>query len=472
MNLTIQEIASAVGGQILHNVETPAITNVSTDTRKITPGALFVPIVGEKFDGHDYLDTAAKSGAVCALTEKDIPTDIPLILVDSTRRALMELAGYYRRIHNVKVVAITGSAGKTTTKDMIYHILARKYKTKKTLGNFNNDIGLPLSIFQLEADDEALVLEMGMNHAMEIHELSKTGTPDIAVITHIGDAHIENFADRTGILHAKLEIVDGLKPDGTVILNGDDVLLTGDIAANKTASFKVQYPNSQNIVSVKPAGANSTAAIGAELAPARDSQFPKLFSGSECHFNWRGQDIRLTVPLPGAHMVMNALLATAVGVEMGVSPEEISRGFDDFVPPSGRLSVEKINGMTVINDAYNANPAAMRESLKILSTDTARKVAILGDMNELGHVAEARHREIGAFAAEMGIDLLVAIGTLSRFMYDAFCHEGLEKPKHKLYFPTVDEFLQCHDLLLPGDTVLVKASRGMEFERIIEKIRH
>ena len=444
MNLTIQEIARAVNGRLLHNIDTPPVTSVSTDSRNIAPGALFVPIVGETFDGHDYISAAATGGAVCTLSERDMPSDIPLILVESTRRALMELAGYYRRLINPTVVAITGSAGKTTTKDMIADILARKYKTKKTMGNFNNDIGLPRSIFQLEKGDEVLVLEMGMNHAMEIHELSLTGAPDIAVITHIGDAHIENFENREGILHAKLEIVDGLKPGGTVILNGDDPLLTGPIAARKVEPFTVQYPGSQNIVSAEPAGLQET----------------------DCRFNWRGHDIKVKIPLPGAHMVMNALLAAAVGVEMGLSPEEISKGFDDFTPPGGRLTVEKIGGMTVINDAYNANPAAMRESIKILCRQPARKVAILGDMFELGHVARARHEEIGAFAAEMGIDLLVAVGTLARFMYDAFPHGD-----KKLYFSTVDEFLQNRDgLLHPGDVVLVKASRGMAFERIVEAL--
>jgi len=446
MKLTIRDIAQTCNGQVINPVEA-TITNVSTDTRKIGPGALFVPIIGETFDGHDYIAVAAENGAVCALTEKaDITADIPLILVKSTRRALMELAGYYRRIHDVKVVAITGSAGKTTTKDMIFHVLARKYKTKKTLGNFNNDVGMPLSIFQLEPGDEVLVLEMGMNHAMEIHELSLIGAPDIAVITHIGDAHIENFENREGILHAKLEIVDGLKPGGTVILNGDDPLLTGAIAAAKVTPFKVLYPSSENILSAESLGLQETSA----------------------HFNWQGHDIRITVPLPGAHMVMNALLATAVGVEMGVSLAEISKGFDDFVPPSGRLSVENIKGMTVINDAYNANPAAMRESLKILCNQPARKVAILGDMNELGHVSEARHTEIGAFAAEKGIDLLVAIGPQARFIADGFCDES-----KGLYFPTVDEFLpKLQALLSPGDVVLVKASRGMAFERVIEALHN
>ena len=444
MKLTMQEIAKACNGRLLHDIDTPLITSVCTDSRKAQPGALFVPLAGDTFDGHDYIATAAMGGAVCALTEREIPSDIPLILVESTRRALMELAGYYRRQHDVTVVAITGSAGKTTTKDMIANVLARKYKTKKTMGNFNNDIGLPLSIFQLETTDEVLVLEMGMNHAMEIHELSLIGAPDIAVITHIGDAHIENFDNREGILHAKLEIVDGLKPGGTVILNGDDPLLTGPIAAHKVEQFTVQYPSTKNILRAEPMGLQET----------------------DCHFNWRANDIRLKIPVPGAHNVMNALLAAAVGVEMGVPPCEISKGFDDFEPPGGRLTVQDIGGMTVINDAYNANPAAMREAIKIVCRQEGRKVAILGDMFELGHVAQARHEEIGAFAAEMGIDLLVAIGSLARFMYDSFCHS-----EKKLYFPTVDEFLQNRQgLLQPGDVVLVKASRGMAFERVIDTI--
>jgi len=468
MNLTIQEITEACNGTLfvpngmadtfdpgkedfspsLREHINRIVTGVSTDSRSITKGSLFVPIVGGNFDGHNYIVTAAENGAACALTENpEVKADIPLIIVKSTRRALMDLASYYRHKHNVTVVAITGSAGKTTTKDMIYHILSQKYKTKKTLGNFNNDIGLPLSIFQLEPDDEMLVLEMGMNHAMEIHELSLIGAPDIAVITHIGDAHIENFENREGILHAKLEIVDGLKPNGTVILNGDDPLLTGEIAASKVKPFIVKFPSSKNIVSSESVGLQE----------------------SFCHFNLNGHDIKVTVPLPGSHMVMNALLATAVGLELGVAPTEIAKGFDDFIPPSGRLSVEKINDMTIINDAYNANPASMRESLKILSKQPTRKVAILGDMNELGHVSYDRHTEIGAFAAEMGIDLFIAIGPQSKPMYDAFDVGGHKS--EKFYFLTVQDFLpKCREFLHPGDTVIIKASRGMAFEQITKEL--
>jgi len=458
MNLSLQEITRACGGQakIQSDIQ---ITSISTDTRKITPGALFIPIIGDSFDGHDFIAAAAANGAAAALTERvDINSDIPLIYVNSTRHALMQLAHYYRKMHNIKVVAITGSAGKTTTKDMIYHVLARKYSTKKTLGNFNNDIGLPLSIFQLEPSDEVLVLEMGMNHANEIHELSKVGEPDICVITHIGDAHIENFENREGILHAKLEIVDGMKPGGSVIFNGDDPLLTGEIAATKIKPFLQQFPNSQNIMHVEDKGLQESAAL----------------------FSWRGQEIHITVPLPGAHMVMNALLAVAVGIEMGVQPAEITKGFDDFIPPQGRLSVEEIAGMMVINDAYNANPASVMESLKILCRQKARTVAILGDMNELGHVSCERHTEIGAFAAEIGIDLVVAIGPQSWYIHEGFCnaaaqhsHERLADSSSCLYFTTVDEFLtNSNRLLTPGDVVLVKASRGMAFERIIAALHN
>ena len=447
MNLTIQEIASACNGKII-NVSQCNIVSVSTDTRQIEPGALFVPIVGENFDGHDYIKNAIDKGAVCALTEKDISADFPLIRVESTRCALMQLAGYYRQKHDVKVVAVTGSAGKTTTKDMIYHILARKYKTKKTIGNFNNDIGMPLSIFQLTPEDEVLVLEMGMNHAAEIHELSLIGKPDIAVITHIGDAHIENFENREGILHAKLEIVDGLKPDGVVILNGNDPLLISDIARKKTNKFKVRYPSDNEIITMDTSS----------------------LVESHAEFNWNGNIINIKIPLPGAHMVMNAFLSVAVGMELGVSPDEIAKGFDDFVPPQGRLTIENIGGITVINDSYNANPTATIESIKIICKQPGRKVAILGDMFELGHAAKDRHFDVGAFVARSGIELLIAVGELAKYYCDGFNAEGYTSEQKVLYFPTLDDFINAYQdsvfTICDGDIVLLKASRGMAFEGI------
>jgi UDP-N-acetylmuramoyl-tripeptide--D-alanyl-D-alanine ligase len=494
MRLGIRAVLEACGGRLLNGVPDWAeivITSVCTDSRKLgtnspaarsgtappyRTGALFVPLIGDNFDGHDYIVRAMEAGAAAALTEKPDfsgPNQItfPLIFVPSTRKALMDLAAYYRRRHNVKVVAVTGSAGKTTAKEMIASILSQRYKTKKTMGNFNNDIGLPLSVFQLEPEDEALVLEMGMNHANEITALSKAGAPDIAVITHIGDAHIENFENREGILRAKLEITDGLREGGTVIVNGDDPLLTGPVAVEKTRPFNTLYPNRTNIINTEPLGLTAT----------------------RCHFSINGRDIRFTLPLPGNHMVMNALLAAATGIEMGLAPEEITRGLEGLEMPGGRLSIMDINGMTVINDAYNANPASMKEAIRVLTregadeahpspteTDAAvspakkplsRRVCILGDMNELGHVSEARHRELGIFAAASGIDLLITVGTMARWVHDGYL-SATDRVFSALYFPDVAAFLaQWRALLFPGDIILIKASRGMAFERIVDELQ-
>jgi len=450
MQLSLNEIITATGAQILnpHAVCKLPITSVSTDTRTITQGALFVPIKGENFDGHAYIHIAAEAGALCAFTETDdVSSDIPLLKVDSTKAALMALATYYLNLHNVKVIAITGSAGKTTVKDMIASVLSERYKVKKTIGNFNNDIGMPLSIFQLEPDDEVMVLEMGMNHAGEIHVLSMAGNPDVAVITHIGDAHIENFKNREGILHAKLEVVDGLKSGGLVVLNGDDVLLTGTIAKEKLVGLNVVYPNINNIVSVVHEG----------------------LDGSICHFKLNDHDIHIKVPLPGNHMVMNALLACTVGMALSVSPQQITHGFDALIPTGGRLKVMKTKDFTLINDVYNANPASMMEALKVLSTQKGRRVAILGGMAELGHVAQARHTEVGQFAAHQGVDLFVAVGTPSLPMYEAFQSENTQQSA--LYFANKGDFYaQMKTILQPGDVILLKASRSMAFEEIIRAI--
>lgn len=448
MELKISDIIAATGGRALNENSAANVTSVSTDTRTITPGALFVPIVGPRFDGHEYIAEAAEKGAICALTERqNAPTDmdIPLIYVGSTRRALLDLAHFGRMKHGVKVVAIAGSAGKTTTKDMIAEVLSQRFKTRRTIKNFNNDIGLPLSVFPLEPDDEMLVLEMGMNHAGEVRELTLAGAPDIAVITNIGDEHMENFENREGVLLANLEIADGLRTGGKIILNGDDPLLTGEIAAKKIAPLTALFPGSKNIIAAEPVGLQET----------------------RCRFNWRGQDVDVTVPVPGEHMVMNALLATVVGLESGVSPSEITRAFENFTPPAGRLNIFSANGMTVIDDVYNSNPASVAESIKVLCRGTGRRVAILGDMNELGLFAETRHRETGEFAARAGVDLLIAVGGLSRYIYEGFAEAGGGTTVH---FETVGDFNPA-EFLQNGDTVLVKASRGMMFEKIVGKIK-
>ncbi|MCL2050002.1 MAG: UDP-N-acetylmuramoyl-tripeptide--D-alanyl-D-alanine ligase [Defluviitaleaceae bacterium] len=475
MNLTIREIISACNGgfiacdfaeragQAAQRHEGKIVTSISIDTRTITPGALFVPLKGENSDGHEFLKQAEKNGAICVLSEQqNAPSDmdIPIIYVRCTRRALMDIAAMYRRRCGVKVVAITGSAGKTTTKDMTAQIAAQKYKTKSTIKNYNNDIGVPLSIFQLEQGDEVLVLEMGMNHANELHELSLIGKPDIAVITHIGDSHIENLGSREGILRAKLEILDGVRLGSTIVLNGDDPLLTGAIAAKKTRGYNVLLPCSENIVT-EPLG----------------------FDGTRCWFNWRGQAIHITVPLPGRHMAMNALMACVVGLELGVTPAQISAAFENFVPPSGRLNIFEFNGIRIIDDVYNASPSSMREAIKILCGAKGRRVAVLGDMFELGGAGQALHREVGELAAQSGVDLLITVGTLSRWINEGFNSDctvvgmsprslnGLPTGKREAYhYDTLGE-LDINEHIRRGDTVLLKASNGMRFGKLAELFR-
>ena len=449
MRLAINQIVEAVGGTVSKPPGVNSfIENISTDSRNIISGALFVPIVGDNFDGHDFIASAIEKGAALVLSEPGkIPTDIdfPHIIVKNTRKALLDLAGYYLKIISPKIIGITGSAGKTTLKDMIAAILTKKFKTKKTIGNFNNDIGMPLSVFKLEDSDEVIVLEMGMNHAGEIAPLSRAAKPDIAVITNIGDAHIENFENREGILHAKLEIIEGLKKTGCVFLNGDDPLLTGPIAGSKTSGLTVFYPSCKDIITSKPLG----------------------LLGTECHFNWSNTDVHVTVPLPGSHMVTNALLATAVCLRLECSPENITEGFKDFQTSAGRLNIINADGKTIISDVYNSSPDALKSSLRVLSEQNGRKVAIIGDMLELGHMAVVRHKEAGEFVAELGIDVLITSGELAKHIYENFL--SASKTGVAIHFETKADFIAMKDEVLQrGDTILIKASRGAKFEEITE----
>ena len=441
MKLTINEIANAIGGEVFIPIPTINITSICAESRNIKKGCLFIPIRGERFDGHDYINEAIKKGALCVLSEKKL-TNIPYIYVKSTKDALLALASYYLSIHNTKIIGITGSAGKTTTKDMLASVLSQRYKTKKTIGNFNNDIGMPLSIFNLEQDDEIIVLEMGMNHAGEIHRLSKAAKPDIAIITMIGDAHIENFKNRVGILHAKLEILDGLK--STIILNGDDILLTSEIANKKAEPFKKFYPCKKNIISQKSLG----------------------LTGTSCRININNNEIDINIPIPGVHMIQNALLAITCALELGITPEEIKKGFDTLKPADNRLNIIKTDNFTIINDIYNASPPAMEEALKVLTKGQGKKIAILGDMLELGHASKETHTNLGSFAKTCNIDFLICIGTDAKYIYT-----GFNDKSKSIYFKDIDSFLQEYKIYLPKDcTVLVKAARGMAFERIVVQL--
>ena len=444
MEITLGQAAEACGGVLAGADPGTVARAVTTDSRNVPEGGLFVPLRGARADGHDFIPQALANGAVCALTERAPAGPGPYIRVKSCVQALLDLAAYYRSLLRPRVVAVTGSVGKTTTKDMIASVVSQRYHTLKTMGNFNNEIGLPLTIFQLEPTHEAAVLEMGMNHKGEIHNLSRVARPDIAVITNIGVAHIENLGSRQGILEAKTEIFDYMEPTGLAILNGDD-----DMLAACRPNCKVLYY-----------GLSDSMEVYADKIEDRGLR------GSRCRLHLGDTVIDAAINVPGRHMVYNALAAAAAGQALGLTPEEICRGIETFVPTGMRMRIlDAPGGLTVINDVYNANPVSMMAAIDVLCTHAGRKVAILGDMFELGGQAPALHRQVGRYAAEKGVDLLITAGTLAYDIYAGAREGGIAAAR---YFAGQEEMIGAlRGFLQPGDCVLVKASRGMRFEMTV-----
>jgi UDP-N-acetylmuramoyl-tripeptide--D-alanyl-D-alanine ligase len=446
VKLSLNEIALSVNGKLTAATPEELITSVTADSREVTKHCLFIDLCGDNSEGIKHITEALRNGASCALASRQRmagETRFPLIMVDDTRLALLQLAAYYRSKLNVKITAVTGSVGKTTTKDMIASVLSQKYRTLKTPGNRNNHIGLPLTLLAVDETHEAAVLEMGMNHAGEIRGLSLTAKPDVCVITNIGDSHIEHLGSREAILAAKLEICDGMKPGGQLVLNGDDPLLAGLRDRHPGAVYCSLDDTSSDvyasgIVSLGLDGMSFNLHIGAESRTVR-------------------------VPLPGMHIVSNALLAAAVGQCFGLSLAQIATGIEAFKPTGRRLEMYDAHGMRIIDDAYNANPASMRAAIDVLSgiTEAARRVCVLGDMFELGERSPALHREIGEYIESTGIDLVIAVGQKAR--------EYLRGGTY--WFKDNDAFInKWKDILQPGDAVLFKASNGMRFNEIITAI--
>ena len=453
MRLTLKEIAAAVGGRLTkEDLNAAEVTVVSTDSRNIPAGALFVPIAGIRFDGHDFLKEAFDKGAMCAFVHKEIHMDRPMILVKDTGQALLDLSSYYISQVAPKTVAITGSSGKTTTKDILASVLARGFKTHKTVGNFNNHIGLPLTLLNMPEDTEAAVLEMGMNHLGEISILSRTAKPDIAVITNIGVAHLENLGSRAGILRAKLEILEGLKPGGLALFNGDNDMLKGLRFDGPLYKFITRFYGigpghwcyGENIVKDGVRGVSFTA-----------------------HCEGHRFDVR--VPVPGTHMVYNALSAVGVGIALGLAPDEIREGIETFTPSGLRLGITTNKmGVTVIDDAYNSNPDSVEAALDVLKEAPGRKIAVLGDMLELGPEGPSMHESSGKGAVKAGIDLVLCAGELSRH----FCEGAIQAGGRAEHFADKESIISyLKRELQPGDTVLIKASRGAAFEEISKSLQ-
>ncbi len=452
-NLTLRNIAAVCGGTY-HGEEAfldRCVDSITTDSRKAEENCLFIPIVGERADGHHFIGQVMEKGALCTLSEKDLgEVGFPYIRVEASLQAVKDIAAFYLKQLSIPVIGITGSVGKTSTKEMIASVLAGKYCVLKTQGNFNNELGLPLTVFRLRDEHELAVLEMGISDFGEMHRLAAIAQPDTCVITNIGSCHLENLGDLDGVLRAKTEVFDHLKPDGTVILNGDDPKL-------KTV---------EQVKGKKPLffGLDTHAAVYADEIENMGLE------GMQCRIHCQEENIRVHIPMPGMHMVYNALAGAAVGRQYGLSMEEVKAGIESLQPVSGRFHVISTEKCTIIDDCYNANPMSMKASLGVLLYAAGRRVAVLGDMGELGKNEVEMHREIGRYAAEGGVDLLIACGTLSEYMAEA-ARNAAKKAGGTLrvvYMQNLDALKKSlPEMLQKGDTLLVKASHFMHFEEIV-----
>lgn len=452
--MTIKDILKATGGTLLSGSENTVITDVITNSRKACEGVLFIPIIGDKFDGHEFIKAAFDMGAAAAITQKETELflDKTIVKVADTRKALGDIAKYYKQIHNVPTVAITGSVGKTTTKDMIASVVSQKYRTLKTKNNFNNDIGVPDTIFNLEKEHEAAVIEMGMNHFGEIEYLAQIGRPDIAVITNIGESHIANLGSQEGIFKAKMEITKLFNSKNTLIVNGDDKFLS---KTKGMGEYKVIYygkENPLNDVSAKNIVPNGMHGI----------KFTAVTSDGE---------YEVCVNVPGEHNVYNALAAICVGLEMNIPMTDIVRGIENVELTAERLDIEDFCGITIINDCYNASPDSVRAAVKVLANETAkRKIALLGDILEMGDYAEKAHYELGKFVAESGIDILVTAGSNMKRLADGARDGGMRDVT--AFDRTLEVCEYIKDKLSKGDAVLIKASHGMNFGEVYKAIKN
>lgn len=450
-NMSLQKIAAACGGTYCGSADLSEreVSSVVIDSRKAEKDSLFVAIKGARVDGHSFIPQVMKKGALCAVSEQDLgDVPYPYIKVGSCEQALKDIAEHYRRSLDIRVVGISGSVGKTSTKEMIASVLGQKFNVLKTEGNFNNEIGLPLTVFNIREEHEIAVLEMGISHFGEMTRLAKIARPDICVITNIGVAHIESLGSRDGILKAKTEMFKYMNPEGTIILNGDDDKLRGFV--------------SENGVSPVYFGLDPSCPYHAEKTEN------KGLRGTDAEFVTPDSRFHAHISIPGGHMVYNALAGIAVGTALGMTPDEMARGIEALVPIAGRNNLIETERWSIIDDCYNANPASMKSSLDVLACADTRTVAILGDMFELGASEKEMHYEVGAYAAEKGISVLICIGGLSAETARGARESSDGAAMEILHYSTKEDFFkEMNDVLKKDDTILVKASHGMEFTEIV-----
>ena len=444
--IRLSKIAEVIGAAFAG--EDRLIPSVCTDTRKIEKGCLFIAIVGERFDGHSFAAQAAELGAAAVICQKPVECAVPVLYVEDTRNAYLDIAGYYRSRFSIPLVGITGSVGKTTTKEFIALALSAKYRTLKTEGNFNNDIGMPATLLRLDNSFEAAVIEMGMNHFGEIHALTLRSRPTMGVITNIGVSHIENLGSREGILKAKLELLDGMEAGAPLLLNADnDMLATVALSGRPVYRFGIENEAADfRAVNIRTQG-GSTA-------------FEILYDGGR---------VAITIPTVGNHNVLNALCAFAVGVLNGIEAAAVAAKLKEYAPAGMRQRRVDCGSFLVIEDCYNASPDSMRAALGTLAGLGAQKtIAVLADMLELGSFSEKLHKEVGALAATEQIDVLLCYGEAARDYCAAATENGLKNARHFENKQTLLEAILKE--LTPGAAVLFKGSHGMHLEEVIQKL--
>ena len=449
--LTLSQIALFAGASLSSGEGSVLINKVSTDSRTIKPGELFAALRGENFEGHNFVEAAAKAGATAALVDSNwsgvVPNNFVLLRATDTLQAYQTLAANYRRSLALKVLAITGSNGKTSTKDFAAAVLARKFRVTKTEGNFNNHVGLPRTILEATSDDEVAVWEIGMNHPGEIAALAKIAAPDTAIITNIGVAHIEFMGSREAIATEKGALAESIGPQGTVILNADDPF--SEALARRTRARVVL------------AGTTGGSVQAIEIRQsAEGSEFTIVEGAHRC---------RAQLPVAGSHMVQNALLAVAAGRIFGLSLEECAAGLTAAPLTKARLQIKEIGGVHFLDDSYNANPDSMKAALRTLvELDVeGKRIAVLGEMRELGTESERGHREVGETAATLGVDQLITIGDTAKLIADGARTAGLEKVSSTRSVGEAARLLG--EIAEPGDLVLIKGSRAARTEQVIEQ---
>lgn len=457
-NMTLENIAYSCGGTYIgdEKYRSKEVAGVVIDSRKVEKDYLFISIKGERVDGHNFIPAVFEQGAAAVLSEHKLENPQgPYILVESTEKALKDIAAFYRSSLDIKVVGITGSVGKTSTKEMIASILETKYRVLKTAGNFNNEIGLPLTIFRLKESDEVAVLEMGISDFGEMDRLAQIAKPDIGVITNIGLCHLENLGTRDGIRKAKTEMFAHIKEGGSAVLNGDD----DQLAKIMTVQGKPPVFYGKNPLNLEETP---------NMVYASDIENLGL-EGMKGIFHFGEESLKVQIPIPGEHNVMNALAGACVGRLLGLSLEEIQRGIANAKTISGRTNLIHANDTLIIDDCYNANPVSMKASIDVLAQQKGRTIAVLGDMGELGSEEKKLHYEVGAYAAEKKIDALFCTGELSKELVKGVTENGTWS--EVFYFDDKEALITAlKEYRKSGDTILVKASHFMEFPEIVKEL--